>query len=399
MEDKPRKRISPNVILLSIVSFLNDLSSEMIMPILPMFLESLGARGEAIGFLGGIRDSLSNLLQVLCGYWSDKTGKRKVFVYAGYVVSTIFKLLLAFSRTWPTAVAFSSLERTGKGLRTAARDAIIAESMSEQRGRAFGIHRAFDTLGAILGAVGAFALFWFLKVAFWKIILIAGLIGFAALLPIRFVSSPEGRPQNITLKLGLAGLSGPLRVFLVIAGVFAFGNFSYMFFVLRAQDLFTGRMREAAPILLYVLFNIVYSALATPLGSLSDRVGRQKMLVFGYSLFSVTTLGFAFLHSLTSYIVLFALYGAFYAAVDATQRAYVADLAHGSLKATAQGTLQTVTGLVALPGGILAGYLWEQVSPRATFLYGASTGVLAALLFVGFGLYLKARHSSGESSK
>ncbi|MCX5644604.1 MAG: MFS transporter [Phycisphaerae bacterium] len=388
MDNKVRARISPNVVLLSIVSFLNDLSSEMIMPILPMFLESLGARGEAIGLVGGIRDSLSNLLQVLCGYWSDKTGKRKVFVYAGYAVSTVFKLLLALSRTWPIAVVFSSLERTGKGLRTAARDAIIAESMSDQRGRAFGFHRAFDTLGAVLGAAGAFVLFWFLGIAFWKIILIAGVIGLAALAPIRFVSSPEGRPQNVTLKLGIAGLPGPLKAFLVIASVFACGNFSYMFFVLRSQDLFTGRLREAAPILLYVLFNVIYSALAAPLGSISDRIGKPKVLVFGYLLFSVTTLGFAFLHSLAAYIVLFALYGAFNAAVDATQRAYVADLAYGSLKATALGTLQTVTGLAALPGGILAGYLWEQVSPQVTFLYGTSMGLLAAMLF---GLFLAPR--------
>jgi MFS family permease len=381
MDNKIRAKISPNVILLSIVSFLNDLSSEMMMPILPMFLESLGAGGKAIGLVGGIRDSLSNLLQVLCGYWSDKTGRRKVFVYSGYAVSTVFKLLLSLTRTAPLAVVFSSLERMGKGLRTPARDALIAESMSTQRGRAFGFHRAFDTAGAVLGALVAFLLFWFLKLAFWQIILIAGLVGVAALVPIRFVSAPESRVPNATLKLGVAGLPGPLKAFLVIAGVFAFGNFTYMFFILRAQDVFTGRWTQAAPILLYVFFNVIYSALAAPLGSISDRIGRQKVLVCGYLLFSATALGFAFLHSLASYIVLFALYGAFNAAVDATQRAYVADLAHGERKATALGTLQTVTGLAALPGGLLAGYLWQQVAPQATFLFGAAAGLTAALLF------------------
>jgi MFS family permease len=381
MENKPRWGISPNVILLSIVSFLNDLSSEMILPILPMFLESLGARGEAIGLVGGVRDSLSNLLQVLCGYWSDKTGKRKIFVYAGYFTSTIFKLLLAFSRTWPSAVVFSSLERTGKGLRTAARDAIIADSMSTQRGKGFGIHRSLETIGAILGAVFALVLFWLLGIAYARIILIAGLIGFASLLPIRFVSAPEGRPQHITLKLGLTGLPHSLKGFIVISGVFALGNFSYMFFILRAQGLFSGRLSVAAPILLYVLFNVVYSALAAPLGSLSDKIGRPKMLIIGYLLFSMTAAGFALATSLTAFIILFALYGAFHAAVDGTQRAFVADLAHANLKATALGTFQTAIGLVALPGGILAGYLWEQVSPRATFLYGAALGLLAAMLF------------------
>jgi MFS family permease len=381
MENKRPRGIAPNVILLSLVSFLNDLSSEMIMPILPLFLESLGARGEAIGLLGGIRDSVSNLLQVLCGYWSDRTGKRKVFVYAGYLLSTVFKLLLAMASAWQSAVAFSALERVGKGVRTASRDAIIADSMSTQRGKGFGLHRTLDSLGAVLGAVAALLLFWFLGLGFRTLILVAGLIGFAALAPIRFVSEPAARPQKITLKLSITGLSPSLRVFLVIASVFAFGNFSYMFFVLRAQGLFSGRLSVAGPIFLYVIFNIVYSALATPLGIVSDRIGRPKTLIFGYLLFSVTAVGFAFFDSTSAFIVLFALYGAFQAAVDGTQRAYVADLARENLKATALGTFQTVTGLVALPGGILAGYLWQQVSPRATFCYGAALGLLAAVLF------------------
>jgi MFS family permease len=394
MSDKPRKGLSPNVILLSIVSFLNDLSSEMIMPILPLFLESLGARGEAIGLLGGLRDSVSNLLQVLCGYWSDRTGRRKVFVYAGYLISSVFKLLLAAAGGWASAVGFSSLERVGKGFRTAPRDAIIADSMSTQRGKGFGLHRAMDTLGAVLGALAALLLFWFLGFGFRAIILAAGLIGFAALAPIRFVSEPAALPQNITLKLSIAGLSPSLRVFLLIAGVFAIGNFSYMFFVLRAQGLFAGRLAVAGPIFLYVISNVVYSALATPLGIISDRIGRPKMLIFGYLLFSATAIGFAFFDSPPAFLALFALYGAFQAAVDATQRAYVADLARANLKATALGTFQTVTGLAALPGGILAGFLWERYSPQVTFLYGAAVGLVSVLLFVGSGLYLKAKRSS-----
>ena len=153
MSDTQKKGGFRNVIILSIVSFLNDLSSEMIMPILPMFLESLGATGQIVGLVGGIRDSISGLLKVLCGYWSDKTGKRKIFVYAGYGISSVFKLLLGLTKTAGGAVVFSSLERVGKGLRTAARDAIIAESVDPaQRGKSFGIHRGMDSAGAVLGA-------------------------------------------------------------------------------------------------------------------------------------------------------------------------------------------------------------------------------------------------------
>jgi len=382
MQDKPKRAISPNVFLLSIVSFLNDLSSEMIMPILPMFLTALGGRAEIIGLVGGLRDSISSILKIFCGYWSDKTGKRKIFVYSGYFISTIFKIALAFSKFWPSAVAFSALERVGKGLRTAARDAIIAESTTTARGKGFGIHRSLETIGAILGAVLAFALLWFIKLDFGQIILIAGLIGFASLIPLRFVKEPDSKPQPITLKMGIAGLPPTLKLFILVSGVFALGNFSYMFFIMNAQQLFTGRLSLAAPILLYVLFNIVYSAFAVPLGVLSDKIGRQKVIIFGYLCFSAAAFGFAFLNSLPASIALFCLYGLMYAAIDGNQRAYVADLAGATLKATALGTFHTVNGLVALPGGLLAGFLWERFSPKATFLYGGCLGLLSVLLFI-----------------
>lgn len=392
MEDKPRKGLSPNVILLSLVSFLNDLSSEMIMPILPMFLESLGGGGQTIGLVSGFRDAVSNILKIFFGYWSDKTGHRKIFVYGGYFVSSIFKLLLALSRAWQSAVVFSALERVGKGLRTAPRDAIIAESMTTERGKGFGIHRSLETAGAVLGTLVAFVLFWYLGLSFRTIILIAGLIGFAALIPIRFVSEPRGRPQDITLKLGIAALPPPLRWFILVASVFALGNFSYMFFLLKANELFPGRFSQAAPILLYALFNIVYSALAAPLGMLSDRIGRDKVIIFGYFLFALTAIGFAFFDSLAAFIVLFGLYGVYQAAIDGTQRAFVADLAHERLKATALGTFHTATGLAALPGGLMAGFLWERFSPQVTFLYGAGLGLFSVLLFIGFGMYVRASH-------
>jgi MFS family permease len=374
-----------NVILLSVVSFLNDLSSEMIMPILPMFLQSMGASGQLIGLVGGLRDSFSSILKVVCGYWSDKTGKRKVFVYWGYGVSTVFKLLLAISKTWPLAVVFASLERTGKGLRTAARDAIIADSVASKRGKGFGIHRGLETIGAIFGSATAFLLLWFGGFQLPAIILIAGVIGIASLPPLRFVREPEIQRQNIRPKIGLAMLPKPLKLFILVAGIFALGNFSYMFFVMRAQHLFTGRASVAAPILLYVLFNIFYSALAIPLGSLSDRIGRQAVIIFGFGLFAVVSFGFAFSNSLWLYIILFALYGVVFAAIDGTERAFVSDLAGGHLKATALGTYHTVTGVAALPGSFAAGFLWEHISPAATFIFGAAMALAAIITFLFFG--------------
>jgi MFS family permease len=383
-----RGRISPNVILLSIVSLLNDFSSEMIMPILPMFLKSLGSTGEIIGLVGGLRDSVSSILKVFCGYWSDKMGKRKIFVYAGYFLSTIFKVLLAISRTWPVAVMFSSLERVGKGLRTAARDAIIADSMTAQRGKGFGIHRAFDTIGAIFGAIAALCLYWFVGFGFRAIIIIAGVLGFLSLIPLWFVREIRLKPQNVTLKMSLKDLSTPLKLFIVISSVFALGNFSYMFFILRAQQYFSSRLSVAAPMLLYILFNISYSTLAVPLGSISDKIGREKVIIFGYLMFSATAIGFVFFDSIAGFIVLFILYGLMYAAIDGNQRAFVADLASVHLKATALGTYHTMTGLMALPAGLAAGFLWDRIGPDATFIYGGSLGLLSVVLFVVFRRHL-----------
>ena len=378
------KGISINILLLGIVSFLNDLSSEMIMPILPMFITALGGTGMAIGLIGGIRDSLSSLLKVFCGYWSDKTGKRKVFVFSGYLTSSVFKLLLSFSQVWPQVLVFSGLERVGKGLRTAPRDAIIADSMPKKRGKGFGVHRALDTSGAILGSVVVFLLFWFLGLGFKTIILIAALLAFLSLIPLHFVKERKKAPQQINLKIGLGTLPGSLKLFIAVSSLFSMANFSYMFFILRAKEYFTGKLSVGVPILLYVLFNIFYAAFAIPFGTLSDRIGRRRVIVLGYLLFSLTSLGFALFKSLPAFVVLFALYGLAYAIVDGNQRAYVADLSSERLRGTALGTFHTATGLAALPASLLAGLLWQRVSPEATFVYGSAVGIVSVALFLLF---------------
>ena len=390
-ENKNQKGGFRNVIILSIVSFLNDLSSEMIMPILPMFLESLGASGKIVGLVGGIRDGISGLLKVLCGYWSDKTGKRKVFVYAGYGISSVFKLFLGLSKTAGVAVVFSSMERVGKGLRTAARDAIIAESVKQtQRGKSFGIHRGMDSAGAVLGAAVAFIFLQFMGLGFSTVIIVSAIIGLASLVPLRYVNEPEESKNNAKLKLSLSILPGPLKLFIFVAGIFALGNFSYMFFVLQAQHLFAGKWATTAPILLYVLFNIFQSALAVPLGLLSDKIGRQKVLIFGFGLFAVVSFGFVFLNTLPFYIILFALYGVVFAAVDGTERALVSDLAGPESRATALGTYSTITGLAALPAGIIAGFLWDK-SPAYTFVFGGVMAITAIAVFAAFSGHFKGR--------
>jgi len=387
VKNKYLKGISTNVLLLGIVSFLNDLSSEMIMPILPMFVTALGGAGLAVGLVGGFRDSISSILKVFCGYWSDKTGKRKIFVSSGYLTSALFKLLLALSTTCQYAVIFAALERVGKGLRTAARDAIIADSMARERGKGFGIHRTLDTSGAILGSTVVFFLFWFFGFGFKLIIFIAGVVAFVSLIPLRFVKEGKREPRDLTLKIGLKNLPKSLKLFILISSVFALGNFSYMFFIIRAQQFFTAKLSIAVPILLYILFNIFYAVFAIPLGALSDKIGREKVIILGYLLFSLTSLGFAFLTSLPAFVVLFALYGITYAAIDGNQRAFVSDLSSQQLKATALGTFHTTAGLMALPASLIAGFLWQKLTPNATFIYGSVLGFISVCLFIAFRSY------------
>jgi MFS family permease len=388
MKNKYLKGISANILLLGIVSFLNDLSSDMIMPILPMFITALGGAGLIVGLIGGLRDSISSILKVFAGYWSDKSGKRKIFVSSGYLTSALFKLFLAFSKIWQHILVFASLERIGKGLRTAPRDAIIADSMPKERGKGFGIHRSMDTSGAVAGSIVVFLLFWFFGFNFKSIILIAAILAFLSLIPLYFVKEGKREPEDITLKIGLKNLPPSLKLFILISGTFALANFSYMFFILRAQEFFTGKLSIGIPILLYILFNIFYAVFAVPFGRLSDKIGRRKVIVFGYLLFSLTSLGFAFFNSLTAFIVLFALYGMVYAIVDGNQRAYVSDLSSEELRGTALGTFHTTIGLTALPASLIAGFLW-QINPNITFVYGAVVSIISVILFIVFRNYFR----------
>jgi MFS family permease len=399
MKSKYLKGISANILLLGVVSFLNDLSSEMIIPILPMFITALGGAIWIVGLIGGLQDSISSILKVLSGYWSDRIGRRKIFVSSGYLTSAGFKLLLSSSAIWLHILIFASFERVGKGLRTAPRDAIIADSMPEARGRGFGIHRALDTAGAIAGSVVVLLLLYFLwfdldqiaffePIAFYKLIIfIAAIIAFFSLVPLYFVKEGKRDPQKISLQISLKKLPKPLKLFIMVATVFALANFTYMLFILKAVDAFMPIMQEresiALAILLYVLFNFFYAMLAIPFGTLSDRIGKRKVLISGYFLFSLTCLGFAFSDSLAAFLVLFPLYGVVYAMVEGNQRAFVSDLSTEDLRATALGTFHTLIGIIALPASLIAGVLWTITPTHClTFLFGSSVSIISVILFV-----------------
>jgi MFS family permease len=373
-----RKR---NIYLLGLVSLLNDASSEIIQPILPLFISSLGAGGLAIGLIGGLSDGLPSLLKLLSGYWSDRLKRRKPLVAAGYGISAVGKLLLALSSTWQQVFILKTLERSGKGIRSAPRDAIIAESAPrEMRGRGFGIHRALDSLGAVIGSVLAYLL-WQGGMDFRTIFVVAGIVAFVALLPLIPVKERNKSPVNC-LRPGLSNLSPDLGRFVAIASLFALGNFSYMFFILRAQEFFTGKMTIGAPLLLYVLFNLVYTLFSIPSGSWSDRVGRKKVLSVGYSLFALVSLGFALVSSAPWLVLLFALYGLVFAIVDGAERSFVSDLCEADVRGTGLGVYYGAVGVSALGSGVVAGALWQYLSAEATFLFGSTAAFMASILLL-----------------
>lgn len=365
-------------------SFINDFSSEMIMPVLPILLLALGGGGVVVGLVGGLRDSLSSLLKVFFGHISDRSGKRRPLVAGGYLTSSIFKLMLAFSTTWQHVLAFSSMERIGKGMRTAPRDAIIADSMPEERGRGFGIHRALDTSGAVAGSLTAFLLLWLLSLSYRGIIFLAACVAFLSLIPLLFVKEREMRPHPTGLLVSLRALSPGLRRFILASSMFSLASFSYMFFILKAQRAFPGELSFALPVLLYALFNISYATLSIPFGRLSDRVGRRPVIFAGYLLFSLTSLLFALSPaSVPLYTTMFALYGVVYAMVNGNQRAYVSDLSPGEMRGTALGTYHTAVGLAALPASLVAGFLW-QIQPSFTFIYGSALALISSVLLLFF---------------
>ncbi len=367
-----------NVFLLGLVSLLNDISSEIIQPILPIFIESLGGGSLAVGLIGGFSDGLPSIIQVFSGYWSDHFGKRKPLVVAGYGLSAFTKLLLPFSGTWQQVFVLRTIERCGKGIRSAPRDAMISESAPEvTRGRGFGLHRSMDSFGAVVGSLAAYIL-WKEGFAFKSIFLIAGLMAVLALVPFIKVLETRGSSER-KLRLSLSDLSPHLRKFIAIASLFALGNFSYMFMILRAQQFFYGSQAIGVPLLLYVLFNVVYAALALPVGIWSDRIGRKNVLILGYALFSITALGFAAVSSLAGLILLFALYGLVYAMVDASERAFVSDLSPSLSRSTSLGFYYGAVGISAIISGLIAGGLWDVFGAWAAFVFAAGAAFLASL--------------------
>ena len=376
------RRIGMNVILLSVVSFLNDVSSEMILPLLPVFILSLGGDEIVIGLVSGSMGFVSSTIKALFGFLSDRFGRRKPIVFSGYLSSALFKFLLSLSRVWQHVLVFTSLERIGKGIRTAPRDAMISESIPKEKGRGFGIHRAMDTSGALLGAILAFLLIYEFDLSIREILLLAALISFLSLIPFIWIKETYQKVQMKRAFNEMGHIDKRLKTFLVIATVFSMSNISYMFFLKRSEEIFGPKFY----LVTYIVFNIFYAIFSYPSGVLSDRIGRWKVLSAGYLLFAITSMGFSFVNIGWMLIPLFSLYGISFALFDGNQRAFVSDLSDPKIRATALGVFHTLIGVTSLPAGIIAGYLWKSFSYSFTFLYSGLLALVSSILLVFYGL-------------
>ncbi|OFV67577.1 MAG: MFS transporter permease [Candidatus Syntrophoarchaeum caldarius] len=380
--------ITRNILILGLVSLFTDLSSQMVFPLIPLFLTTvLGAGAFAVGFVEGAAETTASLLKVVSGYWSDKVKVRKPFILVGYSLSTITKPLFAFAGIWQSVLLIRVIERIGKGLRTAPRDALVAESSREStRGVAYGFHRSMDGAGSVLGAVIAFLLLFY-GWRYQDIFLLAfipGIISVSIILLIkeraRIPSEPESDKAKTSIKVSFGKLDWNLRLLIIASSIFALGHFGYAFFLLRAKNIGLG---DETAILLYVLFYIIYTLASIPSGMLSDKQGRKPILVGGYILFGLVSTGLIFVSGFSGILLLFAIYGICYAMIDGVQRVFVVDLAPEDLKATALGAFHTSIGMAALPGGLIAGFLWDVICPEATFIYAVILTVISVLL-VGF---------------
>jgi MFS family permease len=371
-----------NIIIVGFVSLFTDLSSQMVFPVVPLFLLSLGASAWVIGLVEGAAETTASLLKVFSGYWSDRIKRRKPFVFAGYSLSTVTKPMFAFAYTWPLVLFIRVLERVGKGVRDAPRDAIVAESVSVNiRGKAYGFQRALDGIGSFSGAL--LAVFLLPLFGYKDLFLIAFFPGIISVLLILFIQEKHTKESTmrhtpVPLKVNLRRLPRNLQLFIIVSTVFALGNFGYAFLILKAKNI---GFADNITLLLYVLFYVVYTLFTIPAGILSDKIGRKPVLVIGYVLFAITAIALLFTSQLVPLIIVFILYGIFFGMIDGVQRAFVVDLAPADLKGTALGTFYTATGLIALPGGFIAGYLWTTISPQATFLFALALTISGLLLF------------------
>ena len=366
------------------MSFLTDVATEMIYPLLPVFLSTvLGANASFIGAIEGAAESTAALLKLASGWWSDKVKKRKPLVVAGYFIATVARPFTAMAQTATQVLLIRLTDRIGKGIRTAPRDALLADSVEpEARGRAFGFHAAMDNAGAVLGPLIAFALIKYfdlsLRNVFWLAAIPGALAFIVLVVAVKEIKAAAPNEAGGTK----TDLSSPDKLgrrfwaYLLVVLLFTLGNSTDAFLLLRANEL--GVAIALTPIL-WVVLNLVKTLLGTWAGGLSDRVGRKPLIVAGWMLYAAVYFGFARASAEWHAWALFATYGIFYALTEGTEKALVADLVPEARRGSAYGWFNLAVGLGALPASLIFGALWDRMGAPVAFTFGASLALIAAM--------------------
>lgn len=378
---KNTPNIPPNVKTLSWVSFFNDVASEMIYPIVPIFLTTvLKTSIVSVGIIEGFAEGTASILKLITGIYSDKIKRRKPFVIFGYSLSTIAKPIIGIA-TGPFGVLVGRLlDKTGKGIRTAPRDALITESVGkEEKGKAFGYHRAFDTMGAIVGPLLALFFVFIFAENLRPIFFIATIPAIIGVFLLIFVLKEKKRDVLIeekkpVQKLSFKGLPTSFKLFLATSFIFAIGNSSDAFLILRSKDLgFT----TTQAILAYVLFNIVYAGFSYKAGKLSDKIGSKKILIAGFIIFALVYGAFGLTHTASLLWLLFPVYGLYMAFTDGVGKAFIARLIPNEMSGSAFGLYQGITGVATLFASVIAGLVWNTYGSQYVFIFGAVTAIIS----------------------
>ncbi|MCB2214361.1 MFS transporter [bacterium] len=392
-ERKTRLRDLPrNVWAVSLTSFFMDISSEMVINILPLFLSNvLGVKTSIIGIIEGVAEATASILKVFSGWLSDKLKGRKWIAVAGYAISALSKPFFYVANTWEAIAGVRWADRVGKGVRTAPRDALVADSIDEkQRGLAFGFHRAADTAGAVLGLLIATLVVWLAQSnnvelgahTFRTVVLISLIPAVLAVLSLAIGARDITKGEDVDApKITFKGLGKPFLIFMVIVGIFDLGNSSDAFLVLRAQE---RGISVLGILIMLAVFNAVYTLVSAPAGALSDKIGRRKVIIGGWLVYGLIYLGFALAQKPWHVWALYVAYGLYYGLAYGTAKAMVADLVAPALRGTAYGTYNAILGIIDFPASLIAGLLWQGAGswggfgPSAPFYFGSVLAFIAA---------------------
>ena len=401
IEQKPEKQsknkifgFSKNIVFIGLTSFLTDTSVKMLYSVMPMFLLSIGASKTSLALIEGIAESTASLIKALSGFWSDKIGKNKPFLIIGYGLSALIIPLYVFVYAPIHVLFLRFVERLGKGIRTAPRDSLIAGSViNGESGKSFGLQKTMDNSGAILGPLIAFGLLLLFPGNFKIIFLLAGIPAILAIFVIIFgIKEARKNKAELFTKFHFRDFSPKFYFFLAIIFIFTLGNSTDALLMVKANEV---GIKVAFIPLVYLITNLVSVVFAIPIGKLSDRIGKEKILVVGFIIYAVVYFGFGITSSIGAIVTLFAFYGFYSAATDGIQKAFISDLTDKNKKGTGLGIYNALLGITLLPASLIAGALYDKVDSSVPFYFGAATAIISAILMVVFILKYKI-HVTGK---